>query len=369
MERSHSRVQRQPRSEPVVHRPVHVLIVDDSITSRAMLARIVERAGDLEVVGRANSAEAALEWLQSRSADVILLDLEMPGQGGLGALPSLIAAGRGARVMVVSSLTVDGAEQTLAALSLGATDTLAKPLAGQFDASYAEVLADKVRAMGIRTPAQPAGQSAKRPKPPRLVRRKSDANADLLAIGASTGGIHAFGLLLKALPSRMGIPILVTQHLPETFMPVFARQLTLASGYEALVAEDDMPVLPDRILIAPGDAHLTVHKASGKLVVRLCNEPVASGCMPSVDPMFASLADELGSRALGVVLSGMGRDGAEGAARIVEAGGTIFAQDEASCAVWGMPRAVVEAGLASAILPPDQIASRVIAALGAELRK
>jgi two-component system chemotaxis response regulator CheB len=147
-------------------------------------------------------------------------------------------------------------------------------------------------------------------------------------------------------------------------MPHFARQLTSASGYATVLAEEGTPAEPDRILIAPGDAHLAVRKQAGRLVVRLDRSPAASGCMPSVDPMFASLAEEIGDRVLGVVLTGMGRDGAQGAARVVAAGGSIIAQDEASCAVWGMPRAVIEAGLACAVLPPREIAELIGSRLG-----
>jgi two-component system chemotaxis response regulator CheB len=258
---------------------------------------------------------------------------------------------------------VSGAEQTLSALSLGAADTLPKPSSGSFNQDYRSALLDKIRALGKA--------SVKHPKvsPPRAAsprtRGGSSRKPGVLAIGASTGGIHALGLLFGALPRPMDVPILVTQHLPGSFMPVFARQLKIASGYEALIAEDDMEVLPGRILIAPGDAHLTVRPSAGRLRAKLDRTPMSSGCTPSVDPMFSSLAEVYGADTLGVVLSGMGRDGAEGAAKIVSAGGAIFAQDEASCAVWGMPRAIAEAGLASAVLPPDQIALRIAASMGA----
>ncbi len=163
------------------------------------------------------------------------------------------------------------------------------------------------------------------------------------------------------LPKRIGVPILVTQHLPAPFMPVFARQLRAAALREAMVAEDGMPLLPDRILLAPGDAHLTVESVGESVIVRLTHERSLSGCLPSVDPMLASVGAVYGAGALGVVLTGMGRDGVEGAARLVACGGSVLAQDEASCAVWGMPRAVLEAGLACAVLPPDKIARRIVA--------
>jgi two-component system chemotaxis response regulator CheB len=161
------------------------------------------------------------------------------------------------------------------------------------------------------------------------------------------------------LPKRIGVPILVTQHLPAPFMPVFARQLRAASLREAMVAEDGMPLLPDRILLAPGDAHLTVERVGDSEIVRLTHDRSASGCLPSVDPMFASVGAVYGTGALGVILTGMGRDGVDGATRLVANGGSVLAQDEASCAVWGMPRAVLEAGLACAALPPDKLARRI----------
>jgi two-component system chemotaxis response regulator CheB len=186
----------------------------------------------------------------------------------------------------------------------------------------------------------------------------------LLAIGASTGGIHALGGLFRGLPARIGVPILVTQHLPIPFMSVFARQLGVVAGREAVVAEDGMALIADRILVAPGDAHQTLEPAKHGAVVRLSHGRGTSGCMPSVDPMLASAGAIFGTGTVGVVLTGMGRDGVEGAARLVACGGSILAQDEASCAVWGMPRAVLEAGLASAVLPPDKIARRIISRIG-----
>jgi two-component system chemotaxis response regulator CheB len=184
---------------------------------------------------------------------------------------------------------------------------------------------------------------------------------NVLAIGASTGGIHALGILFQALPPRIGVPILVTQHLPIPFMSVFARQLGVVARREAVVAEDGMELIADRILVAPGDAHLTLDRDGKRIIVRLTHGRSSSGCMPSLDPMFASVGAVFGVTALGVVLTGMGRDGVEGSSRLVACGGSVLAQDEGSCAVWGMPRAVLEAGLACAVLPPDKIARRIAA--------
>ncbi len=338
-------------------RPVRLMIVDDSMVARAVLSRMIDADGNFEIAAIAGTAEDAIEALGQVMVDIVLLDLEMPGVGGLKALPKILEAAKGAKVLIVSSLAEDGAEETVAALALGAADTLPKPGTGRFNGRFSEVLLGKLRELGYADrssiPAAPVSPA------PRPIARPSDEPLRLLAIGASTGGIHALGTFFAALPERIGVPILVTQHLPPAFMTVFARQLSIAASREAVVAEDGTHLLPDRIVIAPGEAHLLVDEVNGLLVARLLKTKVASGCMPSVDPMLSSAAATLGGGAMGVILTGMGRDGAEGAKRLVEAGGSVMAQDEASSAVWGMPRAIAEAGLACAILPPDKLARRV----------
>lgn len=342
--------------------PVRVVVVDDSPTVRAVLSRLIESETDLELVSVRDSAEQALAILVQSDPDVILLDLDMPGMGGLDAIPRMIELTAPARILVVSSLTVRGAEQTLTALSLGAADTLAKPRPGEFSKDYRSTLLRKIRLLG-RVAKRARGKSAAHR--PTALRPHAPERPKILAIGASTGGIHALGQLLGSLPPALKIPVLVTQHLPGSFMEPFVRQLQTASGRVATVAVDGMALLPGQIVVAPGDAHLTIAAGDkGRPVVRLLDGQVPSGCRPSVDPMFESCAKLFGCHAMGVVLSGMGRDGTEGAARIVAAGGTILAQDAATSAVWGMPGAVATAGLASAVLPPDQLALRIAAAAG-----
>jgi two-component system chemotaxis response regulator CheB len=335
------------------------MIVDDSTVARAVLSRMVESDPAFEITAVAGTAEDAIEALGECRVDVVVLDLEMPGAGGLKSIPRIIAAGAGAKVMIVSSLADEGAEQTVAALALGAADTMPKPGTGRFNGRFSEILLSKLKAMGYASapPAQPA--ASREGKRNAELRAMPNDPIDVLAIGASTGGIHALGVLFHALPKRIGVPILVTQHLPLPFMPVFARQIGTIAHRKAVVAEDGMELEPDAILLAPGDAHLTLEPVPNGAIVRLSRGPSSSGCMPSVDPMLASVGAVFGAGALGVVLTGMGRDGVEGAARLVNCGGSILTQDEASCAVWGMPRAVLEAGLASAALPPDKIARRI----------
>jgi two-component system chemotaxis response regulator CheB len=336
------------------------MIVDDSTVARAVLSRMVESDPVFEIAAVAATAEAAIDALSECRVDVIILDLEMPGAGGLKSIPRIIGAGAGAKVLVVSSLAEDGAEHTVAALALGAADTMPKPGTGRFNGKFSEILLSKLKELGYALPDAGTATYASRAKGPQAALRAMPSDpVDIVAIGASTGGIHALGTLFHALPRRIGVPILLTQHLPLPFMPVFARQLGAIAHRPAVVAEDGMQIEADHIYLAPGDAHLTLEPNKKGAAVRLTHGRSTSGCMPSVDPMLASVGAIYRQGALGVVLTGMGRDGVEGAGRLVACGGSIIAQDEASCAVWGMPRAVLEAGLVSAVLPPEKIARRI----------
>jgi two-component system chemotaxis response regulator CheB len=338
-------------------RRIRLMIVDDSTVARAVLSRMVEADPAFEITAVAGTAEDAIEALGECRVDIVVLDLEMPGAGGLKSIPRIIAAAAGAKVMIVSSLAEDGAEQTVAALALGAADTLPKPGTGRFNGKFSEILLSKLKALGyasVESPPTPVRKGSATP-----LRAMPTDPIDVLAIGASTGGIHALGALFHALPGEIGVPILVTQHLPVAFMGVFARQLGAVARRPAIIAEDGMKLEADVILVAPGDAHLTVEPSADGPVVRLTHGRSSSGCMPSVDPMFGSVGAVFGPGALGVVLTGMGRDGVEGASRLVACGGSVLAQDEASSAVWGMPRAILEAGLACAVLPPDKMGRRI----------
>jgi two-component system chemotaxis response regulator CheB len=343
---------------------IRLMVVDDSMVARAVLSRMIATDDEFEIVAVAGTAEDAIVALGQIRVDVVLLDLEMPGAGGLKSIPGILKTARGARVLIVSSLAEEGAEETVAALALGAADTLPKPGTGRFNGRFSEVLLGKLRALGRAAQPAPSRPVVSELPPVGNLRTMNDGPLRLLALGASTGGIHALTSFFQELPPRIGAPILVTQHLPEPFMAVFARQLSAASGREALVAEDGLRLLPDRIVIAPGDASLAIDISGGKMVARLVRTRSVSGFLPSVDPMLASAGAMLGSEALGVVLSGMGRDGLEGAMALIGAGGSVLVQDEASSAVWGMPRAVAEAGLASGILPPARIARRIAHRIG-----
>ncbi|WP_343519342.1 chemotaxis protein CheB [Sphingomonas sp.] len=327
---------------------IRVLIVDDSVVARAVIGRMIEGMARFRVAGSVSDVESALAFLARDRADAILLDLEMPGIHGLTALPDLVAAGQGAKVLVVSSAADDGAAAAVQALALGAADTLVKPGVGSFAGRFAAVLEDRLSRL-FDTEGSPAVSAHAGHAP---------GEFDIVAVGASTGGIHALSQMLRAIPPAFQAPILVTQHLPASFMSYFAAQLAVLAGRPCEVATDHMRVRPGRMVVAPGDAHIRcVRTSDAGCAIRLTHEPVASGCMPSVDPMLDSIAELYGARGLGVILSGMGRDGAIGARRLIDAGGSVIVQDKASSVVWGMPGAVAES--ASAVLPPDEIGQMI----------
>jgi two-component system, chemotaxis family, protein-glutamate methylesterase/glutaminase len=346
----------EERSCDAVKAPAQVLIVDDSLVARSVLGRMIESTRRFRVAAALGDVGAALDYLRDHNVDIVLLDIEMPGVDGLTALPDVLAAGRGAKVLIVSSSADDGAAVSVQALALGAADTLVKPGIGAFGGRFAEVLEERLSKL-LDAPEPPAQHGSS------FGPVSTPDGFDIVAVGASTGGIHALGQFLRAIPAHFQVPILITQHLPVSFTSYFAAQVAVLGSRPCDVAADRMRIRSGRIVIAPGDAHIRIVKMADGAAIRLCEDRAPSGCMPSVDPMFESLAEVFGARALGVVLSGMGRDGSEGARRMVEAGARVFAQDRESSVIWGMPGAVANAGLATAVLPPAEI-GRLVARQG-----
>lgn len=346
---------------------IRVMLIDDSLTVRTILKRMLESDDGLMVNETASSAERGIARLETLSGDakpnVILLDLEMPGMGGLEALPTILKAAPNTQVMVVSSLTEDGAQETIQALSLGAADTMLKPQPGGFNEEYRSQLLDKVKALGKPDHGEPGRldteQSRRGSNVSGTSNWRSSERPEILAIGASTGGIHGINVLLKALGPDFDLPIVITQHLPSSFIPVFARQIEVASGRPTYIADDGTEIRSGEIAIATGHGHMVVKRRADHFVTRILAAPAKSGCLPSVDPMLSSLAKTCESRALAIILSGMGRDGLYGAEELYAAGGTIWAQDAETSAVWGMPGAVAKAGFASFVAPAEDMADTI----------
>lgn len=344
-------------SQASTEKAVRIMIVDDSLTARTVLGKVLAQADDFSLVATANSAEQAIEQLDTTAVDIILLDLEMPGMGGLAGLPQILEKSAGAKVLVISSIAAEGAEATITALSLGASDVVQKPEPGKFNAEYRADLAKRIRALaenvGDRTSS---GRGFSNADMDALVREPGDIAIDCIAIGGSTGGIHSLIQFFGALPKSISTPIVVTQHLPEAFIPIFASQVETAAKRPTSVAADGMPLRHGEVMIAPGNGHLSFVRDGSQVVAKITDEAVPSGCCPSVDPMLESLGEALNGRAAGVVLSGMGRDGQEGAKKLVSRGGIMLAECEETSAVWGMPRGIAEAGIASEIAAPADLA-------------
>jgi two-component system, chemotaxis family, protein-glutamate methylesterase/glutaminase len=338
-----------PRRLPSADKnPIRVMLVDDSHVARSIFSRLLSDSDNLLVVAEAEDSAAALLLLREIEVDVVLLDIEMPKRSGLDALPDIVDAANGARIIVVSSFVEENGSAALQALSLGACDTLAKPGRAGFGSGFSERLVEKVTRLGRR------GRRLCQPHLPRL-EPLDLVKPDCIAIGASTGGIPVIYQLIQSLDPKLDCPIFIVQHLPDAFMDFFARQLSSYTDRHVSVAVAGAKVQPGHIYIAPGDAHLVCRRAHGRVHLDHVTQYSESRYCPSVDALFASVADTYGSGALAIILSGMGSDGVAGARRLAMTNATILAQDPDSSVVWGMPGAVARENLANAILSPTEL--------------
>ncbi len=343
-----------------------VMICDDSAVIRAALARILEADPAIRVVARSSNGQQAVEEVKRQPIDVLVLDIEMPVLDGLAALPLLLRADPGLRVIMASTLTTRGADIAMQALRLGAADYLPKPSANEIAANggpgggFAHELVAKVKGLAKlrRSSLRPAAPA--RPRAPLRLRPPPSRPARLLAIGSSTGGPQALFTLVQALGKDIRLPVVITQHMPAAFTAILAEHIGRLGFMPCAEAREGERLAPGRIYLAPGDRHLLLRQAGGGLEARLSSDPPENFCRPAVDPMLRSAAAALDGRVLVVMLTGMGHDGLAGTRAVVEGGGGAIAQDEATSVVWGMPGAVAEAGLCHAVLPLPRIGPAVI---------
>ena len=351
--------------------PIRLLIVDDSALVRKLLTEMLGKDPDIEVVGAAADPYAAREKIKLLNPDVITLDIEMPRMDGLTFLENLMRL-RPMPVVMVSSLTQKGAEATLRALELGAIDFVGKPridIAGSL-ADYADELIAKIK-MAAEARVSPRSNT---PRPQALrvdARHSADAvlpagngrrvlrtTERIIAIGASTGGTEAIREVLDAMPADAPA-IVISQHIPAAFSKPFAERMNRTSAMSVCEIQDGQYLLPGHVYIAPGDRHLLVERDGARYRCRLNDGPPVNRHRPSVDVMFRSVAQNVGPNATGVILTGMGDDGARGLKEMLEAGAGTIAQDEASSVVWGMPGAAVRLDAAQHVVPllriPEQI--------------
>jgi two-component system chemotaxis response regulator CheB len=370
------------------------MVVDDSAVVRGLVTRMLEEDPQLTVVASVGNGQMALNAMERHDVEVAILDIEMPVMDGLTALPLLLKVDPHLQVIMASTLTLKNADISLKALERGAADYIPKPttsreISGGVD--FKSHLIEKVRALAMvrrrfprrlakaegpapllrPVPAPAAAAPAAEPAPrtgiyhrqtqPLVFRSPAHETPDVIAIGSSTGGPQALFSVFSAMKAgSVRQPILVTQHMPPTFTTILAEHISRVSGWQAAEGVDGEPVVSGRVYIAPGDFHMVVEAKGTEKIIRLNKNPPENFCRPSVDPMLRSMAQVWGRRVLVVILTGMGQDGLRGGQAVVEAGGTVIAQDEATSVVWGMPGAVATAGICSAVLPLSDIPQHVM---------
>ena len=332
-----------------------VMVCDDSVAIRGAIARILDADPAVQVVAKVANGQLAVEELKRTKADVVVLDIEMPVMDGMTALPLLLRADPGIRIIMASTLTTRGADIAMRAMRLGAADYLPKPssIGTVGDDRFQRELLEKVK--GLARSRQRSARAAALPalKPAPLL------PARLLAIGSSTGGPQALFTLVQGLGRQIGVPVVLTQHMPATFTPILADHIGRLGGMPCAEAKDGEMLIAGRIYVAPGDRHLLVEGRAGSLRARLTTDPPENFCRPSVDPMLRSACAATDGRVLIAMLTGMGHDGLAGTRQVVEAGGCAIAQDEATSVVWGMPGAIALAGLCHAVLPLPAMAAKL----------
>jgi two-component system chemotaxis response regulator CheB len=340
---------------------VRVLVVDDSAFVRKVVRQMLTRSPFVEVVGAARDGDEALEMVEQLRPDVVTLDLNMPGADGLDFLRRQMA--RRPIPVIVVSIASAGGEQVMQALDAGAVDVVRKPTALATD-QVLEIADDLVAKVKAAAGARVAPVPVPVPPPADLPAPVRAGKTDILVIGVSTGGPQALKQLIPRLPADFPVPVGMVLHMPVGYTELFAASLAGVSRLKVAEARDGDPVRPGHALLAPAGHHLSfVRTADGPVVARLSLRPMDTAHRPAVDVLFRSAADVYGSRALGVILTGMGSDGTQGAAWIKAQGGRVFTEAEETCVVYGMPRSVAEAGLSDQVVPLPRMAEAILGAL------
>lgn len=334
---------------------IKVLVVDDSALIRQILSEIIKSESDMTLVGAAPDAFVAKKLVLEESPDVITLDIEMPKVDGLRFLEVLMSA-KPTPVVMISTLTEKGAEATLRSLELGAIDFVAKPKIGvaQGMAEYHQLIVDK-----IRTAARSKVKKASPAKVSSVSKVSYSGTEKLIAIGASTGGTEAIKEVLRTFPANAPATV-ITQHMPAGFTSTYARRLDSVCQMQVKEAKGGERLLPGQAYLAPGDKHMEIERSGADYRIRLTDGERVSGHKPSVDVLFNSLCNSAGNNAIGVLLTGMGSDGAIGLHKLFNAGCETFCQDEASCIVYGMPKVAIEKGAARHILSLDDMGKAIM---------
>ncbi|HEX4303435.1 MAG TPA: chemotaxis response regulator protein-glutamate methylesterase [Rhizomicrobium sp.] len=352
---------------------IRVMVVDDSAVVRGFIVRLLEAEPGIDVVATCGNGQMAVQHAARTALDVIILDVEMPVMDGLTAVPKILAVNPSVRIVMASTLTQRNAGVSLEALQNGAADYLPKPTTSGIctNGDFRRELIAKVIALGrsaprraIDVPAKPAPRAPQKAAAAIALRAAPPSRPQMLVIGSSTGGPQALMTLLAALPPAVNVPVLIAQHMPATFTAILAQHIARASGRPCAEAVNGTELRAGSIYLAPGDFHMEVARGGTAHIVRLTQSPPENFCRPSVDPLFRSAARLLGGDVCAVMLTGMGSDGLDGTRKLAAAGAPVIAQDETSSVVWGMPGAIANAGLCSAVLPLKDIAFHLASLFG-----
>jgi len=342
----------------VTIRPIRVLIVDDSAVIRRQLGEVLDSDPEIAVAGTAGNGQLALRRIAELKPDLVTLDVEMPGMGGIETLIEIRKLDPHLPVVMFSSLTGPGAAATVEALARGASDYAVKPSASSAELASEQIcqeLIPKIKALcagsGPKSEVTASDSAA--------VSRRSQ-QVDVLAIGTSTGGPNALAFLMPQFPSDFPVPIVIVQHMPPMFTNLLSGRLDNLTPLQVQEGKEGRKLEKGQVWIAPGDYHMTVARKGADCVLALNQEPPENSCRPAVDVLFRSVARSYGANVLAVVLTGMGADGTRGSATVREAGGAVIAQDQASSVVWGMPGSVVAASLVDRVCPLNEIVPEIL---------